>query len=78
MRLLVTGGCGFVGSNLAERALREGFEVAVFDNLQQAGSAGNLSWLRETGLRTFFHGDIRISPRCGVSPGWTGRDDNVD
>jgi CDP-paratose 2-epimerase len=61
MRLLVTGGCGFVGSNLAERALREGFEVAVFDNLQQAGSAGNLSWLRETGLRTFFHGDIRSS-----------------
>jgi CDP-paratose 2-epimerase len=61
MRLLVTGGCGFVGSNLAERALREGFEVAVFDNLQQAGSAGNLSWLLETGLRTFFHGDIRSS-----------------
>jgi CDP-paratose 2-epimerase len=61
MRLLVTGGCGFIGSNLAERALREGFEVAVFDNLQRVGSSANLSWLGGAGLKDFFHGDIRSS-----------------
>lgn len=33
MRVLVTGGAGFVGSHLADRFLREGYEVRVLDNL---------------------------------------------
>ncbi|MBF0475496.1 MAG: NAD-dependent epimerase/dehydratase family protein [Deltaproteobacteria bacterium] len=33
MRLLVTGGAGFIGSHVAETALRLGYEVAVIDNL---------------------------------------------
>lgn len=32
MKLLVTGGCGFIGGNVAEAAVREGYEVAVLDN----------------------------------------------
>ncbi|MEM3715735.1 MAG: NAD-dependent epimerase/dehydratase family protein [Candidatus Bathyarchaeia archaeon] len=38
MRALVTGGCGFIGSNLVERLVRDGHEVIVFDNL----SSGNI------------------------------------
>ena len=33
MKLLVTGGAGFIGSHVAERYLRRGWEVAVVDNL---------------------------------------------
>jgi UDP-glucose 4-epimerase len=33
MRVLITGGAGFIGSHIAEALLREGLEVAVLDNL---------------------------------------------
>lgn len=41
MRVLITGGAGFIGSNLAERLLMEGAQVTVFDNLSR-GSRENL------------------------------------
>jgi CDP-paratose 2-epimerase len=59
MRLLITGGCGFIGSNLTSRALSEGYETVVFDNLQRPGAIENLAWLRGLGLNDFRHGDIR-------------------
>ena len=59
MKLLITGGCGFLGSNLAYDAIKRGDEVIVFDNLQRNGSSENLSWLYATGKFTFEHGDIR-------------------
>jgi UDP-glucose-4-epimerase GalE len=34
-RILVTGGAGYIGSHTAKRLAREGFEVAVFDNLSR-------------------------------------------
>ena len=59
MKLLITGGCGFLGSNLAAHALDNGIELCVFDNLYRSGSLDNLAWLREKGNFEFVHGDIR-------------------
>jgi CDP-paratose 2-epimerase len=61
MRLFLTGGCGFLGSNLARAGTLRGFEVTVFDNLSRAGSAANLAWLREQGAVRHVHADIRDS-----------------
>ena len=59
MRLLITGGCGFLGSNLAAYAIKNGLDVVVFDNLSREGSRNNLSWLKDKGRFHFEHGDIR-------------------
>ena len=59
MKLLITGGCGFLGSNLASDALARGDELVVFDNLYRNGSRENLIWLQTQGQFTFEHGDIR-------------------
>lgn len=48
---LITGGCGFIGTNVAHRLLSEGETVCLFDNLSRAGVSRNLEWLQET------HGD---------------------
>jgi CDP-paratose 2-epimerase len=45
--VLITGGAGFIGANLAHRLLSDGQPVLVFDNLSRAGVADNLTWLRE-------------------------------
>ena len=59
MKLLITGGCGFLGSNLASDALARGDELLVFDNLYRNGSRENLNWLQTQGKFIFEHGDIR-------------------
>lgn len=59
MKLLITGGCGFLGSNLAAHALTQGIELCVFDSLYRHGSQSNLQWLRSQGRFEFVHGDIR-------------------
>jgi CDP-paratose 2-epimerase len=59
MKILITGGCGFLGSNLAASALGRGAELMVFDNLSRLGSPQNLEWLRSQGHFTHVHGDIR-------------------
>ncbi|EGW22956.1 GDP-mannose 4,6-dehydratase [Methylobacter tundripaludum] len=59
MKLLITGGCGFLGSNLAEDALSNGNELIIFDSLYRDGSRENLAWLQGQGNFRFEHGDIR-------------------
>lgn len=59
MKLLITGGCGFLGSNLAADAMARGDELMVFDNLSRNGSRSNFEWLSSQGGFTFQHGDIR-------------------
>jgi CDP-paratose 2-epimerase len=46
--VLITGGAGFVGANLAHRLLSQGKSVLLFDNLSRAGVERNLQWLRDT------------------------------
>jgi CDP-paratose 2-epimerase len=46
MTALITGGAGFIGTNLADRLLREGQRVRIVDNLSRVGVEGNLAWLR--------------------------------
>ena len=45
--IVIVGGSGFIGSNLAQSFLAEGREVLVVDNLSRPGVAENLAWLRE-------------------------------
>ncbi|MEZ9877373.1 CDP-paratose 2-epimerase [Vibrio breoganii] len=59
MKLLITGGCGFLGSNLASHGIKLGYEVTVFDNLSRLGTTDNLTWLKTFGDFDFVHGDIR-------------------
>jgi CDP-paratose 2-epimerase len=44
--VIVTGGAGFLGCNLAHRLAREGQDVLVVDSLARAGVENNLAWLR--------------------------------
>ncbi len=59
MKLLITGGCGFLGSNLAAHGISEGYDVIIFDNLSRKGAIDNLKWLGSHGKFEFVHGDIR-------------------
>jgi dTDP-L-rhamnose 4-epimerase len=44
--VLITGGAGFVGANLAHRLLRDGRRVVVLDNFSRRGVERNVAWLR--------------------------------
>ncbi|HEX5453446.1 MAG TPA: NAD-dependent epimerase/dehydratase family protein [Stellaceae bacterium] len=44
--VLITGGAGFIGTNLADRLLRQGRRVLIYDSLGRAGAEQNLRWLR--------------------------------
>ncbi len=59
MKYLITGGCGFLGSNIASEILKRGQELIVFDSLYRFGSHQNLEWLKDKGEFEFVHGDIR-------------------
>jgi len=61
MRLLITGGCGFAGANLARAALERGCTLWVFDNLSRLGSEQNLGWLQGLGEFEFVRGDVRTA-----------------
>ena len=58
VRVLVTGGAGFIGSHLCERLVRDGHDVTVVDNLS-TGRKSNLSSLRGHRAVRLVKGDIR-------------------
>jgi len=55
MKVLITGGCGFLGSNLASSFLAKGDEVVVLDALFRKGSAENLHWLEQQSKSNQLH-----------------------
>src|SRR5215469_4052337 len=61
MRALVTGGIGFIGTNLSHRLLSDGCDVLLFDNLSRAGVQQNLNWLKANHCNQFqfVQGDVR-------------------
>ena len=58
MKVLITGGAGFIGSHLAEALCRRGARVTVLDNLS-LGKAANLAWRTSGDDLEFIEGDFR-------------------
>ncbi len=55
--ILITGGCGFIGCNLADRLAARSDHVIILDNLARAGVRENAQWLKS---RHHDHVDITI------------------
>lgn len=62
-RILITGGAGFIGSNLCDSFLEAGNEVVCLDNLS-TGNKENISHLMSDGKFSFIEGDIREFETC--------------
>tara|TARA_B100001113_G_scaffold127322_1_gene103889 strand:+ start:501 stop:1589 length:1089 start_codon:yes stop_codon:yes gene_type:complete len=63
LHILITGGAGFIGSNLADECISQGFKVTVLDNLL-TGYKENISHLLNNPNFTFIEGDIRDYETC--------------
>jgi CDP-paratose 2-epimerase len=60
MKVLITGGAGFIGINAASRYLARGDQVIIVDNLWRPGTEANLRWLQhQVGAFKFLQTDIR-------------------
>ncbi|MDO8659072.1 MAG: SDR family NAD(P)-dependent oxidoreductase [Candidatus Parcubacteria bacterium] len=46
MKILITGGAGFIGINAADYYLKKGFEVIILDNFSRKGGRENIEWLK--------------------------------
>lgn len=53
MKILITGGCGFVGSNLAIFLKQRGFNISTLDNLSRLGSKLNLKRIKSYNIKNF-------------------------
>ena len=59
MKIMITGGLGFLGSNLASKASEAGHIVCVYDNQSRNGAEKNKSWLKEKfPAINIFEGDV--------------------
>lgn len=60
-KILVTGGCGFIGANWMDRLLTRGEHAVAFDNLSRRGAVKNYDWLKSKHGAKFelVRGDVR-------------------
>ena len=59
MKYLITGGLGFLGSNLSLEVIRRKEKLSIIDNCYRFGSKENLKWLKEKGSFKFIFEDIK-------------------
>lgn len=59
-KILIAGGAGFIGTNIAEVALKRGHGVVVFDNFVRPGVEENVPYLAKFGAK-IIRGDIRFT-----------------
>ena len=65
MKIFITGGAGFIGSNCALHFLNQGHEVTIYDDYSRKGGRSNMDWLaaeKKAGTLHFNEGDIRHYP----------------
>lgn len=63
MKILITGGCGFIGTNAVLYFLKMGYEVIVIDNLSRRGSLVNARLLRQKANKS---GKLEVVAACDV------------
>ena len=67
MKVLVTGGCGFLGSNITRALLSRGAEVIVVDALSRPGSDSNLTWIESAASRhQLSHFSVQVQDREAI------------
>ncbi len=52
-KILITGGCGFVGSNLSEKLHKSGYKIITIDNFSRKGSALNYRRIKKIGIKNY-------------------------
>ena len=60
LKVLVTGGAGFIGSHTVDRLVKDGYDVRVIDNLS-TGKLDNIQGLLNDGKVDFVKGDVSDS-----------------
>jgi CDP-paratose 2-epimerase len=72
MKILITGGAGFIGSNLTRYFAGRGHAVTVFDNFSRRGSEANLAWLQAevpAGQLRVVRGDVTDAAAIAAAAG---------
>lgn len=66
MKILLTGGAGFLGSHLSEKLLKNGHEVLVLDDLS-TGSTNNIEKFKSNSKFSFVEHDVRLPYKVDVA-----------
>ena len=64
---LITGGCGFIGTNLADTLLARGQPVVLVDNLSGRAARANLAWLRKRHGSSWRASDVDLRETAPLS-----------